>query len=96
MPEPRLALTYRPELRLCKVGGEFGYFHIWEQTFDVIPPSPMRGGHQGGTIGQMYALVEFPDGVKRVQPYDVKFVDEDSESLARMNEMAKERNKDGS
>lgn len=96
MPEPRLALTYRPELRLCKVGDELGYFHIWEQTSDVIAPSPMRGGHQGGVVAQMYALVEFADGVKRVQPYDVKFVDEDNEYLTRMNEMAKERDNDGS
>lgn len=38
----------------------------------------MIGGHPGGTVSQVYAIVEFADGtVKRVQPYDVQFIDED-------------------
>lgn len=83
---PKMELTYAPELRLCKVGDELGYFHAWEQTSSVLEPSMLRGGHPGGTVVQMYALVEFADGVKRVQPYEVKFVDEQNDILKMLNQ----------
>ena len=78
---PASEFTIRPELRLCQVGDELGYFHTWEQVSSVLDPSPLRGGHPGGTVAQMYAIVEFADGVKRVQPYEVKFVDEQNDIL---------------
>lgn len=82
---PAAEFTIKPELRLCQVGDELGYFHTWEQVSTVLDPSPLRGGHPGGTISQMYALVEFGDGVKRVQPYEVKFVDEQNDILSEFN-----------
>lgn len=87
----KMELTYSPELRLCKVGDELGYFHAGEQTSSVLEPSIMRGGHPGGVVAQMYALVEFPDGVKRVQPWEVKFIDEQNDILRMLNEAAKKR-----
>ena len=78
---PTAEFTFRPKLRLCQVGDELGYFHTWEQVSSVLDPSPLRGGHPGGTVAQMYAIVEFADGVKRVQPYEIKFVDEQNDIL---------------
>lgn len=48
----------RWETRLCEVDGELGYFHCWEHWSNVIDASPLRGGHPGGQIGQIYGIVE--------------------------------------
>lgn len=48
----------RWETRLCEVDGELGYFHCWEHWSNVIDASPLRGGHPGGQIGQIYEIVE--------------------------------------
>ena len=58
----------RWETRLCEVDGELGYFHCWEHWSNVIDASPLRGGHPGGQIGQVYGIVEFTDGVRRIDP----------------------------
>lgn len=61
--------------RTCEVGDRIGYFHRWEEISDVIPLSPMIGGHQGGQVSRVYGIVEFADGVKEVLPCDIKFRD---------------------
>lgn len=71
--------------RLCQVDGELGQFHIWEQWSNVIDASPLRGGHPGGQIGQVYGIVEFKDGVRRIDPAKIKFCDEENAILAEMN-----------
>lgn len=59
----------------CIVNEEKCLFHCWEQWSQVIEPSLMTGGHPGGQISQMFGIVEFEDGsVKRVHPYEVKFI----------------------
>lgn len=63
------------ETRLCEVNGELGYFHCWEHWSNVIDASPLRGGHPGGQIGQVYSIVEFKDGIRRVDPSKIKFCD---------------------
>ena len=51
-------------------------FHIWVQESDVVAPSPMIGGHPGGTVNTVLGLVEFEDGsVKKVYPGDIVFID---------------------
>lgn len=61
--------------RSCEVKGEKAIFHCWEHWSQVIEPSALRGGHSGGQISQVFGIVEFEDGtVKRVQPFDVKFI----------------------
>ena len=60
------------ETRLCEVNGELGYFHCWEHWSNVIDASPLRGGHPGGQIGQVYGIVEFMDGVRRIDPAKIK------------------------
>lgn len=84
-------MTYRdPQItvewatRLCEVNGELGYFHTWEQWSDVIDSSPLLGGHPGGQVSQVYGIVEFKDGVRRVDPYRIKFCDEQNAMLAEM------------
>lgn len=82
-------ITISFETRLCTVDGKLGYFHCWEHYSKPIEPSPMIGGHPGGILSQIFGVVEFPDGVKRVDPYQIKFCDEQNEILQRMNEQMK-------
>lgn len=77
--------------RTCMVDGRPGYFHCWEQYSDVIGPSLLVGGHPGGTVAQVFGIVEFSDGVERVQPYNIKFTDEQSDTLAGYEEFLKEK-----
>lgn len=72
------------ETRLCEVNGEPGYFHCWEHWSNVIDASPLRGGHPGGQIGQVYGIVEFKDGIRRIDPAKIKFCDEENALLAEM------------
>lgn len=64
--------------RLCEVKGELGYFHLWERWSNVVDASLLRGGHPAGQIGQVYGIVEFKDGVRRVDPVSIKFCDEEN------------------
>ena len=78
-------IEVKPETRLCKVGDEYGYFHIWEQYSVPIPESPLIGGAPAGVVAQVFGIVEFADGVKRVQPYEIIFCDEQSITLVQLN-----------
>lgn len=80
------------ETRLCEVNGELGYFHCWEHWSNVIDASPLRGGHPGGQIGQVYGIVEFTDGVRRIDPAKIKFCDEENALLAEMAKHHQEGN----
>lgn len=71
--------------RFCEVKGELGYFHLWEQWSNVVDASPLRGGHSGGQIGQVYGIVEFRDGVRRVDLSSIKFCDEKNAVLCEMS-----------
>lgn len=64
------------ELRPCLAAGEKGYFHLWEQWAGVIAPSIMVGGHNGGQIGGVRAIVELADGsIHHYTPGEIKFTD---------------------
>lgn len=64
------------KLRECEVDGRKGRFHVWENYSDVIPPSNLVGGHTGGVISRVFAIVEFENGkVERCEPYKVVFKD---------------------
>ena len=69
------------ERRLCEVDDQLGYFHCWESYADVIAPSLMQSGHPGGQYSRVFAIVEFAEGVKRVDPTEVKFVDDKNQEL---------------
>lgn len=70
--------------RLCEVKGELGYFHLWERWSNVVDASLLRGGHPAGQIGQVYGIVEFKDGVRRVDPVSIKFCDEENAALCAL------------
>lgn len=50
----------------------------------VVDASPLRGGHPGGQNGQVFGIVEFEDGVRRVGPSSIKFCDEENAILCEM------------
>lgn len=81
--------TIRQETRLCKVGDELGYFHVWEFFSKPLEASPMIGGAPAGVFSKMFGIVEFTDGVRRVDPTDICFCDEDNRML---KEIAKGEN----
>lgn len=68
---------YRQKLRRCLINGnEDAYFHCWEQMSEVIMPSPLKGGHPGGVVSGVMAIVETEDGiVHRVRPEDLAFTE---------------------
>lgn len=70
--------------RLCEVNGKLGYFHRWEQWSNVVDASLLRGGHPAGQIWQVYGIVEFKDGVRRVDPVSIKFCDEENAALCTL------------
>lgn len=63
----------KQERRLCAVNWETGYFHTWEHYTTL-------SGQNG-----VYGLVEFEDGVRRVDPMLIKFHDEENEMLSVFN-----------
>ena len=80
-------IEVKRKTRLCKVGDRHGYFHTWEQYSAPIPESPLIGGAPAGVIAQVFGIVEFADGVRRVQPYEIVFFDEQSRCLAQLDEI---------
>ena len=46
--------------------------------------SAAGGGHPGGQIRQVYGIVEFKDGVRRIDPAKIKFCDDEKAILAEM------------
>lgn len=73
--------TIELKTRLCKVRNEFGYFHVWEFYSRPLEASPMIGGAPAGVFSQIFGIVEFKNGVRRVEPTDIHFCDEDNTFL---------------
>ena len=82
-------ITIRYETRGCVVNGRPGYFHCWEHWANVVGESALRGGHPGGQVGQVYGIVEFSDGVKRVDPTQINFTDEENAMLGGLEKHMK-------
>lgn len=87
----RIDCITRRETRLCKVGDEYGFFHIWEQYSKPLEASPMVGGAPAGVFSKMFGIVEFANDVRRVDPTDICFCDEDNEVLKDINENEERR-----
>ena len=81
------------ETRGCEVNGRPGYFHCWEHWANVVDASPLRGGHPGGQVSQVYGIVEFTDGVKRVDPVKIRFTDEENAFLDELERHLKGKGK---
>lgn len=64
------------DLRPCLVDDQKALFHRWANKSQVVAPSNLMGGHFGGKLEQVMAVVEYEDGsVGEVYPYRVKFLD---------------------
>ena len=55
-----------------------------------MAPGLTVGSHQGGQYYRVFGIVEFNDGIERVDPEKIKFVDEYNASLVAMNKIQKE------
>lgn len=95
-----MALNYDPKIavswnsRLCEVDGEIGYFQIWELYSRPLEASPLIGGAPAGVFSQTFGIVEFENGVRRVDPVRINFCDEENAALKIMNSIKKEKEHD--
>lgn len=65
-----------PVLRPCVWNGRPARFHRWCDWSEIVEPSAMVGGHNGGELRYTVGIVEFEDGtIKRVLPQDIRFMD---------------------
>lgn len=62
--------------RSCTVKGRPGEFHTWEQWSKPLPASPLQGGPPAGVMSMVFGIVEFSDGIQRVDPVNIKFCDD--------------------
>lgn len=84
-----MSISY--ETRLCEVDGKCGYFHTWEHYSKPLPASPLVGGEPAGVFGKVFGIVEFSDGVRRVDPTEIKFADEEHSLLAHFDKCKEEQ-----
>ena len=71
--------------RLCVVGEKTGYFHMLEQYSMSVQESILKGGSPGGVVSRVYGIVEFDDSVRRVEPTEIIFCDQDNSLLRVFN-----------
>ena len=72
-------LTVETRLRPCYVVAngktQKALFHCWSFHSDIYSPSPLVGGHPGGVVARIGAIVELEDGdVTLIDPHCIKFV----------------------
>lgn len=71
--------------RLCQVGKKLGYFHAWEHYSKPLEAGLLIGGAPAGIFSKMFGIVEFSDGVERVDPTDIIFCDEENQMLSEID-----------
>lgn len=76
--------------RGCTVNGEPGCFHTWEHYSKPLEASPLMGGAPTGVFSKVFGIVEFADGVRRVDPTDIYFCDEENAYLTEIKKHSKE------
>lgn len=70
------AFSLGPKLRPCIYEDEEMLFHCWFQVSEIVAPSIMNGGHNGGVISGILGLVEDRKGyIRRVYPEKIQFLD---------------------
>ena len=79
------------ETRACTVKNEPGYFHTWEHFSKPLEASPLMGGAPAGVFSKIFGIVEFADGVRRVDPVDIHFCDEENAALCAWKKYEEER-----
>lgn len=88
-----LTMDVRWETRLCEVGNKTGYFHCWENYSTPLEANPLTGGSPAGTFSKIFGIVEFSDGVERVDPIDIHFCDEQNAMLRTFDERKEQNDK---
>lgn len=84
---------YAIKLVFCKVGEEYGYFHTWEYYSKPLPTSPFVGDEPAGVFSQVFGIVEFYDGVRRIDPVRITFLDEVPKELMDIKKYIEEETK---
>ena len=74
------------ETRDCIVDGRPGYFHTWEQYSQPV------GGPPAGVVSHVFGIVEFEEGIERVEPTLIHFCDEEHEFLANLTSHVVDKN----
>ena len=87
-------IKIRWETRMCTVNGEPGYFHTWEQWSKPVDESILIGGAPAGVISTVFGIVESADGIHRIDPTNIKFCDEEHESLVAWKKFLEEKEKE--
>jgi hypothetical protein len=68
----------KTENRKCIFKKEVYTFHGFYQESNVIPPSPLVGGHSGGVIAYPVAIIEDEKGnVMEVEAMKIQFVEDE-------------------
>lgn len=71
-----LTMEIQQELRPCMVNDKKALFHMWEQCSEILAPSIMVGGHNGGVLNYVMGIIETETGeIKSVHPHSIRFVD---------------------
>lgn len=80
--------------RTCRYENKNYLFHCFEQQSYVISPSPMIGGHPGGQVSMVFALIEDEKGnIFRVDPTAIVFTDNEFEEIFKNCEAAEHESK---
>lgn len=82
------------ETRLCMVKNEIGYFHTWEHYSKPVEASLLIGGAPAGIFSRVYGIVEFTNGVRRIDPDDICFCDDHYSQLCLMQRMMNSKEKE--
>lgn len=82
-------LNFSWSTRLCEVHDCVGYFHTWELYSEPLPASILVGGAPAGIFSRVYGIVEFPNGITRVDPTEIHFIDEEHEILKEFDRYKK-------
>ena len=85
-----LSMQMEWKTRLCQVGEKLGYFHVWEHYSKPLEASPLMGGAPAGIFSKVFAIVEFSDGVRRVDPSEIVFCDEENRMLSEIDKRKRE------
>lgn len=93
MANPNWTCTVEWQTRDCEVDGRPGLFHTWEHYSRPIIDIP-SGIKPAGFVSGVYGIVEFSDGIKRVEPDHIKFCDEQSMWLHQLEQYKKEDHSD--
>lgn len=92
---PAYNFVVQPERRICTVGRKnprTGYFHCWEHFSEPVPAGLTVGSPPAGVISYVVGIVEFADGVERVDPTDIQFIDEDNAYLQMLEKHKEDTN----